>query len=272
MKSFVKMFVSNKEVLKARHVKGWIIVLLFIVNVSLISVPNFVGKMQSIDIIDNLVGVEEAFNAIYDAELDCKVVDLKMECNGTYPDSFGDYNFIYAPEMNADSITESTIYFAEKSIAVIYVDDAEIATVISGDYSLLNGFDFSIVKTNEYGDLTQSEFYESTNDHVLTGIYYSTLSAQFSMIYLSQFLQILIYLIVVATIFLLMNFKANEKKLSFYNANKIIVASMTGPALLVAIMGVFFTGFASVLFFIIFAVRVMFLYYRMNFSKETYID
>jgi len=267
-KSWLKMFVSNKEVLRAIHFRTIVVMLLFVINVSLISVPNFYGRMESIAELDNLIGIEEALDAIYDAQLDCHVENAEMHCADNVDAVFGAYDFMYRDALDLEGIETSTIYFAQDAAVFIYVDENDMAYSSSGDYSLLEGFDFATVKTGVAQGESLDEHYADTTDFLLTSIYHSSLPQQFLLIYLSQFMQMLIYLMILTLIFLLVNFKADRKKLTFQSANKIIVVSMTGPAFLVALIGMFVPSWASILFFIIFAVRAMFIYYRINFSKD----
>jgi hypothetical protein len=266
------MFVSNKEVVKARHFKAAFIIILFFVNVSMISVPHFYGKMDSVNTIDNLIGIEESLELIYEDELDCEVVDSKMNCNIVNGSVYGNYKLIYSDTFDLDDIDSSVIYMSKENIAIIYVDEYDTAYSISGNYTSVEGLNFGTVKSSDFGELTKDEFYSEMNDYILSSIYFSNLGSQFSLIYMTQFMQVLIYLMVVTILFLLMNFKADVKKLSFYNANKIIVTAMTGPAFLVALLGMFIPTWASIVFFILFAIRIMLLYYQMNFSSETYMD
>ena len=272
MKSFFKMFFSNTEVTKAYKFPMIFIVLLLFVNVSLISVPNFYGKMDSVNTISNLEGIEEALELIYEDQLDCVLVDTVMDCNIVNGTMYGNYEVRFDDEMDLSDVDSSTIYFSKDVIVFVYVDDLEMAYTISGDYSLLDTFDFTEISTNDTGELTRQEYYGEINDLLLSGIFFSTLSQQLGLIYVSQFMQVFIYLIFITLIIMLMNFKAPTKKVTFINANKIIIASMTGPAFLVAILGMIIPTWASIMFFIIFAIRVMMLYYKMNFSDVTYLD
>jgi len=272
IKSFFKSFFSNNEVLKAGQFSFIVVALVFVINVSLISVPNFVGRMNSVENIDNLIGIEEALSEMYDDQFDCQIIDEMMDCNILNGTIYNGYEISFVDEIIPDDIDSSVIQFTEEYMAIVYVDDNDMTFSISGDYSLIRNFDFSEVSTADFGDLTKTEYYFETNDNLLTNVYHSSLNQQLALIYMSQFMQVFIYLIVVTLIFMLVNFKADVKKVTFQNANKIIVVAMTGPALLVAIFGVFLPAWASIAFFLIFAIRVMFIYYKLNFNTETYTE
>lgn len=272
MKSFARMLFSNKEVVHARKFKLIVIVLLFLINVSLISVPNFMGKMESINSINHLELIEEAFTEIYENELDCLVENSEMNCNIAEGLNYQGYDVLYTDVFDLDDITESVIYFSKTQVAIIFIDEDDLAYQLVGDYSLLEGQDFSTVLTEDTDGLTREEYFLQATDNILSGIYYSTLDEHMSLIYIGQFMQSIIYVFVVSSMFMLMNFKAKVKKLTYLNSYKIVITSMTGPALLVAIVALFSPGFASLLFFILYAIRAMLIYYRMNFSDQTYID
>lgn len=265
MKSFVKMFFSNDEVLKARKFNIFVIILLFFINVSLISVPNFMGRMESVNTIDHLYLIEEAFSDLYDLELDCQIENQEMNCDIEDNINVQGYDVIYSEEYNLDGIDSSVIYFSKTEVAIIYVDETDTAYNLLGNYRLLDGLDFSTISSEDAED-------EEVTDNILSAIYFSTLDQYMSLIYVGQFIQTFIYISVVSSMFMLMNFKAKVKKLKYINSLKIIISSMTGPALLVALVALIEPGIASLLFFIIYAIRAMLIYYKMNFSDQTYVD
>lgn len=272
MKSFVKMFFSNTEVLESTKFKIIVIALIFLINVSLISTPNFFGKMESINSITDLSNIEEAFTEMYEDNLNCYIENTEMICDIDDGLSYQGYDVIYTEEFLLDDVDSSTIYFTKEAVAIYYVTDRDQVFSLVGNYRLLDGFDFRTISSEDTGDLTQNEYYLQVTDSTLSAIYYSTLDQHLMLIYLGQFLQTVIYVFVVSSLFMLMNFKAKTRKLSYLNSFKIIITSMTGPALLVAIIALINPSLGSLLFFIIYAIRAMLIYYKINFSDNTYTD
>jgi hypothetical protein len=78
-----------------------------------------------------------------------------------------------------------------------------------------------------------------------------------------------IYLIIISIMFQVLNYRTKIKKISYKGGLKIIILSMLGPALLTAVLGVFFTAWAAMLFIFLFAIRILFVYYKINKTKET---
>jgi len=78
----------------------------------------------------------------------------------------------------------------------------------------------------------------------------------------------LIYLVIVSIMFMILNYRVKVKKITYSAGVKIIIAAMTGPAIATAVFGVFITAWASIGFIILFAIRILFLYYTLNKSNE----
>lgn len=270
----IKGLFSNKEVLKAPSLSLVLVIIVFFINVSLVSVPNFYAIFSNVDQIGNFDGIHEAFEDIYEAELNCIVDDnARLACdedNNTFPDTVGDYSFLVVNDIDTDTIDETSIIMGEEFFAAFYIDDDGSDYFISGTYDLLTGFDFSEIKTNAFAEANNpSLYYESVTDSFLTNVYYSQLGDQLFAVYTSQFAQMLLYVVIVSIMFMALNFRVEVKKLSYLEALKIVVISILGPAFLTAILGVFFTVWASMLFVFVYAIRIMVIYVRLNKVKKT---
>jgi len=224
MKQTIQMLWSNSALMNANKIHWLLVALLFFINVSLISIPNYFGLLDGIESIDDVV--------------------------------------------DTTGIEESTIFLGSKQVAIVYIDETDIAYMVSGDYRLLAGFDFAGVKTAEHDFDTQPEYYAYVSDTVLSNIYFSFIGDQIFIIFASQFSQMLIYLFVVSVMFMILNYRVKIKKISYAAGVKIIIAAMTGPAIVTAVFGVFITAWASIGFIILFAIRILFLYYSINKSNE----
>lgn len=265
LKSFFKMLFNNKEILKSKDFNIFVILLIFFINVSLVSVPNFYGKIDGVNSISNIVGIEEVLVELYDMELDCSVDNnSELTCNNFTDFVIADYNIIYSDVIDLTDIDSSTLYFSKEYITIIYVDQDDLAYLISGNYSKLNGFSFNEIKSSDYGELTKSEYYEDISDIFLTNIYFSNLEDDFALIYVSQFAQILIYTLILSGMFMLVNLGGSEINLRYNDSLKLVVVSMTGPALVSAILGIFIIAWASILFLLVYGLRLMLLYYLVN--------
>jgi len=265
LKRFIEMFFNNKNVVNTKDVKFIFVLLVLIINVSLVSIPNFVGKMQGVKSISNIKGIEAVFDDLYEMELDCHIDrEAMLSCNNFTEFTTSDYLIRYDETPDLESIKESTVYFSDEYVAIVYVDEAEMAFGLSGNYSKLIDFDFEVIKTNDYGNLTKSEYYTDTTDVFLSNIYYSQIGNDFLLIYLSQMSQILIYTLILSGMFMFVNLGTTTVNLKFRDSVKIVVFAMSGPAFITALLGIFISAWSSILFLIVYAMRLMFLYYGIN--------
>jgi len=272
LKNNIKMLWDNKQLIEARKLGYILTFLLLIVNVSMISIPNFFGLLNGLRDIDQMVGIEEAFREIYDDALPCTVsIDFTMECEGNVDGTYGLYQLVYQEEVNTDNINQPTIFFGYRNFTMIYINESNKAFIVAGDYRLLSGFSFAEVNQMEHEFETLEDYQDRVTDVFISGIYNSTIGEKVFLVFSSQFAQIVIYIVIISFMFLILNFRSKIRKITFPASLKIIIASMTGPALLTAILGIFFRGWASVLFTILFAIRIMFVYYEIHRTKETIV-
>lgn len=270
LKDNIKMLWDNKQLIQARHLGYILTFLLLIVNVSMISIPNFFGLLNGLREIDNMAGIEVAFREMYDDELPCSVSEtFTMECEGTIEGTYGNYQVVYQEEVNTDNINQPTIFFGYRSFTMIYITENSKAFIVAGDYRLLSGFSFAEINTIDHEFDSLQEYQDRVTDVFISAIYNSTIGEKVFLIFSSQFAQVIIYIVIISFMFMIVNFRSKIRKITFSASLKIIIASMTGPALLTAIIGIFLRGWASVLFTILFAIRIMFVYYEIHRAKET---
>ncbi|MEC9484503.1 MAG: hypothetical protein UMR38_01340 [Candidatus Izemoplasma sp.] len=264
LKLFFRMMFSNKAILKANQFNIVIVFLLLFVNVSLITVPNYYGLADGVRIINRLDGIYETFDTMIDDDLPCEVRNEAMVCDeSNLNDYYGDYRLQYRGELDTDNVTESIIYFGEDYLAIIYVDESDTAYILSGDYRLLDEFDFRNVNFAD-ADMSEADYTEYITDVFLQNVYYSNFSQQVYMVYTTQFAQTAIYVIILSIMLMILNYKAAIKKISYLAAIKIVIVAMTGPALLTALLGLFIMGYAGIIFILAYGLRMMFIYYRIN--------
>ncbi len=268
LKQNIKGLWDNKQIIHAKDLHfGWIIVL-FIITVILISIPNYFGLLNGLRDIDHLEGLESAFQAMYDQPIPCHVTeDAVMRCDELHINNrYGEYQFIYQETVDTSDISISTIYMGETTFAMVYINESDQAYLVSGNYQLLRMFDFETINSNATGDLIT--YQQSVTDIFISSIYNSTINEKIVLIFITQFSQALIYMVILTFMIMIVNFRSKFHKITFMAANKIVMASMLGPALLSAIVGIFLTGWGSVLFTILFAIRMMFVYYQIHRTIE----
>lgn len=268
IKNNIKALWSNKEVLEVSKFKLVYMIMTFFIVIIMISIPSYFGLLKGLSDIELLKGLDESFQELYNESLPCYIDDdAMMVCLNQNITRAGDYTVLYQNIMVTEGITESTLIFAKYEFAAIYVDEENQAYVVTGDYSPLKGFDFRDVNVDYEGDLITHQ--QEITDIFISNIYNSTLDQKMFLIYITQFSQALIYVVIISFLLMIVNFRSKIKKISYVASIKIIIGSMVGPALLSAIVGVFLSGWGILSFTILFAIRMMFVYYQVHRSTET---
>ncbi len=269
--TFGKALYSNTDLLKLTKIPLLLLALMLFVNVSLVSAPNFMGYMEGVEATQDLEGIDVAFTEMYETNLDCRVSEeSEMLCEGDMQAMYGEYHFEYADTLDVSEIDESTIIFTPDEAAVIYQGDH--TAVVSGNYSLLQGFDFSTIEdTATDSENIVGEFYKNNTSFFLENLYYSDMSQQIGIVYTVQFAQTFIYVIVVSLLIQMVNFRASIKKITYQAALRITILAMTGPALLSAILGFWIPGWAYLVFTMVYLIRIIVVYYSINRRSETLV-
>lgn len=269
IKLFFRMLFDNKALLKSNQFPLILVLLLFFINVSLISVPNFYGLADSVRIINRLDGIYETLEEMYEKDMPCSVSDAKMICDeATLEAQYGNYQVQYGGELVTDEVEDSLIYLGENYMAIIYMDASDTAYIMSGDYALLETFDFTTIYPNT-SEMNDGEYTEYVSDLFLQNIYYSNIGEQIYIVYTTQFAQTAIYVMMLSIMLLILNYKAAIKKISYTASIKMVIVAMTGPALLTALLGGFILGYAGLVFIIAYGLRMMFMYYKINSFEGT---
>lgn len=268
IKKNIKALWSNKEVIEVSRFKLIYMIITFFIIIVMISIPSYFGLLKGLSDIELLKGLDESFQELYNEGLPCYVDDdAVMVCTNQDINTAGEYNILYQNILVTEGITESTLIFGKNEFAAIYVDEDRQAFVVTGNYEPLKGFDFRDVNIDYEGDLVNHQ--EDMTDIFISNIYNSTIDQKIFLIYITQFSQAMIYIVIISFLLMIVNFRSKVKKISYMASIKIIIGSMVGPALLSAIVGVFLSGWGILVFTIVFAIRMMFVYYQVHRSTET---
>jgi len=269
--TFGRMLISNDAVLKAVKVPMLLTFLVFIVNVFLISAAPFFGLIQTMGHPNDLENAHAAFAEIYDNEIDCRIDQGLLSCDTDYDMNVAGYRFFYTerlPELS--EIDVSSIILADERAAVVHVpatpDDNQEKHIVSGDYRLIDTLDFSEVRNAAEAANDKETYYADMTDMILNNLYFANIGQSILFIYTAQFMQMLIYIIFISLMFMLANFKAPVKKITYASSIRLTVFAMTGPALLSALLGWFMAGWASFLFIVVYMIRVVMVYFKVNAS------
>ncbi|MFW5894583.1 MAG: hypothetical protein ACOCU0_01500 [Bacillota bacterium] len=267
--SFIKMFISNSEVIKAAKAGVLITALVLFINVSLVSAPNYISYMRGVNNIENLEGINGAFSDMFDDPLPCSIdEDHTMACDLDESRTYNGYAVSFEQDVDPDEVDETSIIFTPDYSVIVYHEGDE-RVVVDGDYSLLEGYDFSNIKNSAEDEENPETFYANNTDFFLRNLYYSDLNDTVGLIYTVQFAQTFLYVIFLSLMYMMLNYKASMKKITYPASLRVIIFSMTGPALLSALVGMWFSSWSYVLFTIVYLIRIIVLYYRLHRSKVT---
>jgi len=263
---FVKMLYDHKLVLKAYKAPLMLTLLLLFANIMLVGAPAFFGLLDGADRPEDLQDVHAAFVELYEDDVDCRIEEYEMVCAEDYDKTYGAYRFLYVESVpDAGEIETSTIYFTPGGSTVVQVEednDLKTLTAVGGNYLLIGNLDFTRVESQAEERDDKESFYNSFTDNYLQNLYFADTMQSVVTLYSAQFFQVILYAMFVAAMYLLLNYRAPEKRITFASAFKLTVFAMTGPALLSAMLGYFIYGWANLLFIILYLIRVVVVYYH----------
>lgn len=270
----IKMLYDNQTLMKAPRISMLLAFLVLLVNVTFISAPNAIGLMRGVEVITYIDDVEVAFAKMYDSGLNCVVSqEAIMVCEGPFEETYGAYAFEWVEAIDLDAVEVSTILFSAEEAAIVYVENPmtedEELTVLIGRFHLLGGFDFSTIEMLAEDSEDVANYYDEVTEHFLRNLYFSNFTLYITIIYLTQFAQLFLYVMVVSLFYLLLNYRAKMKKITWSASFKITVVAMSGPALLAALFGFIAPEWAGIIFVFVYLARIIVLYYRINRVEET---
>ncbi len=261
---FVKSFYRNDLLLKAYKLGGGLTFVLLIINIMLVSVPPVLGSLTNTADYEDFPAINEAFATLYDKEIDCVLEDSQMQCETEGPIEAGEYTFEYVDSIpQASQFDSSKIYFTPNDTAIVHVD-GEAQTILSANYATQMDLDFSEVaqRASDSGDVSQH--YNTQTENFINNLYFSSVGSTMMVVYPAQFAQMGTYIVLVGLMLMITNYKAKFKKITVPSAMKITIAAMTGPALLTAILGLVAAQWSFLIFTIVYLVRIIAVYYRIN--------
>ncbi|MFU8793557.1 MAG: hypothetical protein ACNA7K_05970 [Acholeplasmataceae bacterium] len=269
IKEHIKLLWDNRSLIKAAKINLIFVLILLFVNVSLVSIPNYYGVLNGIRSIEYLEDIDETFKLFYEQEIPCEIDQTyTFSCSEPIDGVYGSYQVYYQETISTENITESSIIFGSKNIIILYIDQEDMVYELAGDYRLLEAFDFSSIKDQPHQYETLDAHYESVTDVFLSNVYFSSVGERVFLIFSTQFAQIAIYVVIISIMFMILNYRSKTPKISYLAAVKITILAMLGPALLSAIVGVFLNVWGSILFTLLYAIRMMFVYYAVHRTVE----
>ncbi len=258
MNSFYKILFSNQEIIKQRRTKWFFALIIFFVSVLMIATPFVTARLletpqqlgqQFPKLKTGLIEVFEEFDCAFtNQQLSCQQPFTEKEIDGiTY--------YINAKENQDIDVANEYVMFSDQRI-ILYNPNANI----SGDYSLLEGNSFdSLLQLKETENIDDQTLVE----HFIQNVSQSTLNTQIPIIYMSVFIQYIIYVLLISLVFMAINANRFRNKISFKEMLTMMVLAMFSPALLSAMVGLVNPLWGTALFPLVYMARVIFIYFKL---------
>lgn len=276
---FPKILYSNRELLKTNTWSIGKMIIIFILNISLICAPFFMSrtKTNELDVREYMPGIDQALKEIYQLELPCQVINKTFTCQSTDSQIIpltGYELYLFPTTLESINTTKSRIIFYEKMISFHYVDndDERNNYNLDSSYRLLEGMDFAKVNRVDLNleSYHEDDFYVYVNDVLIKAVLSGNLPSDLSTIYLAQFVQTILYVLIMSLMLMAVNLRRQIKKLYYFSALKYTIFGITGPALIAAVIGLFSTLLGTILWSAIYVVRIILLYTKINNTDGTF--
>lgn len=261
---FIEGLYKSEVALQAYRFNWLIIIVMLFSVIMMSSLPSLVMRYEfNSQLIDEkFPDIYPSFVQLYEDELDCKVDDqAKLVCKNPQDFKAGKYNVTFK---ETDTPQPFTIYLMDDQFAVSSFVDNEHQPLV-GTYNLLHGFDFSKIKSQKPSDVTNAEYYLNITNEFLKNVYLSTYDIGAIMAMMMSFLQIMVYIPLMAALLVFGNKGlpgVPESKLKYKDAIKIIVYLALTPALITAMVSFVWPTIGAYTFLMLFAIRIIMVYFK----------
>jgi maltodextrin utilization protein YvdJ len=248
IQSLAKVLYSNKAILSLKRMSGWLILLLFFINTSLLSAPLIVNRavITGEDIVLQFPQLEETLEELF-ASSSCELQG-QLVCDPTPTATvLNGYEVTYLEE----PVGNQYIYFAQTAMVIQYQEASFV-----GSYQFLEGQRF-----DQFLD-------QSSVEEVIYALATGAATLDFFLIWFGQLLQNGMYFLIISTMLLISNYQTKREKLRFKEALAIAVLAMVGPAIIGGTIGLLEASLSGILFITIYSLRMMYLYFGL-FTKNT---
>lgn len=242
---FAKTLYSNKAILSFKRMRGWLLFLLFVLNVMMVSAPLILARslVSGPDVLVRFPRSTEALIVAFE-QTDCVILQ-ELQCSTPTIIRVGQYEVGFLQTPTSDSY----IYFDRNQVIFQTPDDFFL-----GGYLFAEGLVLStITTTRELEDLVY-------------GFATSSAGFDFSLILLGQLIQTMLYVGSLSAMLLISNYRSNVRKITFTEGLRITTLAMVGPALAGGFIGFIEPSFSGIVFLTVFSIRMMYVYFGL-FSK-----
>jgi hypothetical protein len=252
-KEFSDVLISNHAVIKHRRIRWYKTVILYFFLAFIVSIPFFVGKFGTTgeELLLNFEGFHEDFYDLIQSQ-ECEFKQGYFLCDQKALIVEGDTYKIYLLPDTEIKETENVIIFYSDSFLVS-------KTSTNYQYGLYTFGDISFKDLRENFTTYQIDPKEWSGVY-LRNMALSNLSFELVIIYIGLMVQYAVYILVVSMFMMFINTKQTGRRWKYGEVLNMLVLAMFSPALLMAFLSLFMPGTASIIFPIIFVVRIVFLY------------
>lgn len=255
MVQWIKILYENKALIKYKNLKMRFIIPLFLLIVLFVSIPNFIGLYTSKakDILSNYDEFAVDFITLIKT-VDCSIEE-KLTCvgyEGTDNDPIILSKYTVWINPSDEILNKNTISIYADSIMIVPEDKVYIV----GDYGLLSGYNFKLIRKELNADNIKASDVAST---FVKSVYLSQFNTNVILIYMGLLFNLGIYTAVIAFLFRYVSTKI-PRPLNFKRSLAVIVQAMFMPALLAAIFGFFIPDQSFLLFLLLIVFRIVWLY------------
>lgn len=245
IKQLAATLYSNKAIFSLKQMRGWLLFLLFVVNVFMLSAPLIQARadITGPEILDRFVGLEEALLASMVGN-DC-VLGAPMICTTPNVQTINGYEIAYLSPV----VTTTYVLFDANQVIVQTPDDFFI-----GGYEYASGVALRLIAS------------PTELQGLVYGFATSGATFDFSLIVFGQLIQTLLYVATISLMLLVSNYRATKKKITFSQALRFTIIAMLGPALVSGFIGFIEVTLAGIVFITMYSLRMMYLYLAL-FSK-----
>ncbi|MGL5978712.1 MAG: hypothetical protein ACRCZJ_06950 [Erysipelotrichaceae bacterium] len=251
LKVMARALYSSKAVVKMRDMNLAISIVLFLLVTSIISVPFYIARFQvsEQDALAMLPGFEASFTQLVQQEA-CAFVDATLACGGEKTVSYGGYTYYLEQDAPAQAATKS-VYFGPTTVVIVGESEE---SVVAGTYTTFGDLSFS-----ELADFIAGEQGDAYVPLFVKNLLLSGLNFDLVMIYMTNLLQNVTYLFL-ASLMLFFTGLRKQRGIRYFEAFKVTIYAMVGPALLAALVGMVSTAYGSILYPVVFMARATFIY------------
>jgi hypothetical protein len=255
MVQWIRILYENKALIKYKNLRMRFIIPLFLLIILFVSIPNFIGLYTSKakDTISNYDEFAIDFITLIKT-IDCTVTD-QLTCVG-YEGSGNDAIILskYSVWINpSERIMDKNTISLYKDYVMIVGDDKNY---ILGDYTILNGYNFSLIRQQLSAGNIKAADVAST---FVKSVYLSQFNTNVILIYMGLLFNLGIYTAVIAFLFRYVSTKI-PRPLNFKRSLAVIVQSMFMPAMLSALFGFIIPNQSFLIFLMLIVFRIVWLY------------